>query len=168
MLGCWLAIKTGEFQMAHGTVVGLFVSPEAGAPMQSVGGVLAIVGEGLSGDRYAKGRGSFNIGKQGRRQVTLINARFVDGSGFDYFETRRNIVVKDVELMDQIGHEFRIGEALLHGVKYCDPCMRPSKLSGKSLSFRDTFQDSGGLVAEVVEGGFIAVGHFIIPRTKNY
>lgn len=154
--------------MTSGSVVGICIAPAAGAPMQAVNEVLAVAGQGLTGDRYACGAGSFNKGNQGKRQVTFINALFVDGSGFLYTDTRRNIIVRNVELMDQIGQEFRIDKVLMRGIKYCDPCMRPTKLSGNSCSFRDTFYDRGGLVAEVLEGGWIKVGSMVVPRTKDY
>ncbi|HVV39289.1 MAG TPA: hypothetical protein VHD31_03095 [Candidatus Paceibacterota bacterium] len=154
--------------MANGTIVAICISPAAGAPMQQVQEVEAIAGEGLAGDRYSRGEGSFNKGKKGRRQVTLINALFVEGSGFAYHETRRNIAVRGIELMDQIGQEFHIDGVRLRGIKYSDPCMRPTKLSGNKLAFRDVFHDRGGIVAEILEGGTIKVGSVVIPRTKDY
>lgn len=154
--------------MANGTVVAICIGHSAGAPMKKVQEIEAIVGQGLAGDRYARGEGSFNKGRQGKRQVTLINALFVDGSGFDYTQTRRNIAVRDIELMDQIGQEFRIDGVLMRGVKYCDPCMRPTKLSGNPKPFRDLFHDRGGLVAEIIKGGIIKVGSIVVPRTKDY
>jgi len=154
--------------MAHGTVVAICIGAKAGAQMQSVEQVEAIAGEGLAGDRYARGEGSFNKARRGKRQVTLINALFVDGSSFDYTQTRRNIAVRGIELMDQIGQEFRIDGVLMRGVKYCDPCMRPTKLSGNPEPFRDLFHDRGGLVADILESGTIKVGSIVTSRTKDY
>ncbi len=151
-----------------GTVVAICISPSAGAPMQEVTVAHAIAGAGLEGDRYSRGEGSFNKGKPGKRQVTLINARFVEGSGFTYAQTRRNIAVTGIELMDQIGHEFQIDDAVFRGIKYCDPCMRPSKLSGNPLAFRDVFHDRGGLVAEIIKGSWIKVGSPVTTRIKEY
>jgi len=70
--------------------------------------------------------------------------------------------------MDLIGREFRVGEALLRGVKYCDPCLRPSVLSGKKIAFKDIFHDRGGLVAEVLESGVLKVGDLVVPPKKHY
>lgn len=154
--------------MPNGSVVSICISPEAGAPMQYVEEVEAIAGAGLAGDRYSRGEGSFNRDQSGKRQVTLINALFIEGGGFAHHETRRNIAVRGIELMDQIGQEFRIGTVRLRGLKYCDPCMRPSKLSGNKLAFRDVFHDRGGIVAEILEGGIIGVGYVVTPRVKNY
>lgn len=73
-----------------------------------------------------------------------------------------------VELMWLVGREFRIGDARFRGVKYCDPCKRPGKLSGNVNSFQEKFFDCGGLVAEVLEGGVIRVGDSIVPPPKGY
>ena len=136
--------------------------------MQQVQEVKAIVGQGLEGDRYATGEGSFNKGKLGNRQVTLMNAIFFKESGFEFEDSRRNIFVEGVELMWLIGKEFQIGTARFRGVKYCDPCTRPSTLSGKSISFKEMFFDRGGLIAEVIEGGDIKTGNQLIPPSKGY
>ncbi|MBP7006402.1 MOSC domain-containing protein [Patescibacteria group bacterium] len=155
--------------MPNGVVEAICIAPEAGLPMRMVERVEAIAGKGLLGDRYASGAGSFNkkVGV-GTRQVTLMNACFFEGSGFVYGHSRRNIIVRDTELMWLIGREFLVGAARLRGLEYCDPCMRPSKLAGKSLAFMDVFQDAGGLMAEVLEGGLIHVGDAVVPPPKGY
>lgn len=154
--------------MPKGTVTAIFVAPTAGSAMEQREKVLAIAGAGLQGDRYCTGEGSFNKDTVGKRQVTLINGVFFEGTGFEYSDTRRNIVTDGVELMWLIGREFKIGEALFRGVKYCDPCQRPSNLAGKKESFRDAFHDRGGLVAEIIQGGIIREGDEIIPPPKAY
>jgi len=154
--------------MREGSVVAICMASRKGEPMVSVEEAMAVVGEGLSGDRYAGGKGSWSKGQVGRRQVTLINALFVQGSGFEYAETRRNIATLGVELMDLIGQEFCVGDAMMRGVKYCDPCLRPSVLSNKEIPFRDAFHDRGGLVAAVLRSGLIRVGSPVIPAKKHY
>ena len=152
----------------NGNVVAIFVCPKAGDPMQSVEDAVALAGSGLAGDRYSIGYGSFNKGRKGKRQVTLINAIFFEGSSFTYAESRRNIVVEGVELNWLVGREFKIGAARLRGVKYCDPCTRPNILANKSESFKDEFFDRGGIIAEVIEGGIIKVNDDLIPPAKGY
>ncbi len=154
--------------MANGKVIAIYISPIAGEPMQELSKVEAIAGSGLKGDRYCTGQGSFNKGQEGKRQVTLINGIFFENSGFSYAESRRNIITGGVELMWLINKEFKIGNALFKGVKYCDPCGRPSKLSGNTLSFKETFFDRGGLVAEIIQGGLIKTNDLIIPPSKEY
>jgi hypothetical protein len=151
-------------------VINIFICPTAGEPMQRVPSVRAIAGAGLEGDRYAIGAGSFNKGEEnrGKRQVTLIHARFFERSTFKPIESRRNILVDNMELMWTIGREFRLGAALIRGVKYCDPCDRVSRLANKRASFKLEFQDCGGLIAEIVEGGLIIPGDSIILPPKGY
>jgi len=151
-----------------GIVKAICIGSVAGGPMQEVSSAEAVAGQGLKGDRYSTGEGSFNKGKQGSRQVTLMNAIFFEGSGFEFKDSRRNLFVEGVELMWLIGREFQIGTARFRGVKYCDPCQRPSKLSGKAKSFQQTFFDRGGLLAEVTEGGVINIGDEVIPPPKGY
>lgn len=152
----------------NATVVAICISPVAGGEMQEIQKVEAVAGSGLMGDRYADGKGSFNKDNQGKRQVTLINGIFFKDSGFTYTESRRNIVTEGVELMWLIGKEFQIGNARMRGVRYCDPCLRPSKLAGKEKSFKETFFDRGGIIAEILQGGTIKVGDAIIPPDKGY
>jgi polar amino acid transport system substrate-binding protein len=130
--------------------------------MEEVDSVQALAGAGLVGDRYATGAGSFNRKQVGRRQVTFINAIFFKDSGFEYAESRRNIVIHGVELMWLIGREFRVGEALFRGQHYCDPCLRPTRLSGKERKFLEAFLDRGGLVAEIIESGTIRKGDSVV------
>jgi hypothetical protein len=147
----------------NGTVGAIFICPEAGKPMERVPEVRAITGVGLEGDRYSIGEGSWNRDRVGHRQVTLINGIFFEGSGFSFEESRRNIVTFGIELMKLIGKEFQIGTARFRGVKYCDPCERPSNLSANKGVFREAFFDRGGLVAEVIEDGVIQDNNLIIP-----
>lgn len=152
----------------NGTVEAIFICLKAGEPMQKVEEIRALLGEGLQGDRYATGEGSFNKGDQGKRQVTLINDLFFEGSGFELAESRRNIVTRGIELMSLIGRDFQIGKASFHGVKYCNPCTRPNTLSGNKRSFREAFFDRGGLIARVIEGGLIRTGDQIVPPPRGY
>lgn len=152
----------------NGIVKAICIGPEAGKLMVNLTEVQALAGLGLEGDRYTSGNGSFNRGDQGTRQVTLMNAIFFTGSGFEFKDSRRNIFTEGVELMWLIGQEFQIGNARFCGLKYCDPCTRPSKLSGNTRSFKEAFFDRGGLIAEIIESGTIKVGDPVIPPPKGY
>lgn len=153
--------------MKTGTITNIAICPQRGEPMQAVEQVRAIRGRGLEGDRYCEGEGSWNKKKGvGHRQVTLINTRYVRASSFTFEETRRGIGVEGIELMLLIGKRFTIGDVILLGVKYCDPCERPSKLCGKP-DFAETFHELGGLVATVIKGGIIRVGAVLIPPPRK-
>ncbi len=154
--------------MENGTVLAIFIRHIAGAPMQLVNEATALAGQGLMGDAYSRGEGSYSQGKVGRRQVTLINGAFFPGSAFNHADSRRNIVTDGVELMRFIGYEFRIGGVLMRGVKYCEPCDRPSRISGNKESFEKTFFDRGGIIAEILKTGPIRVGDLVVPPPKGY
>lgn len=153
--------------MKKGTVTGIYICAEPGAPMESVEQVRAIRGRGLEEDRYSTGEGSWNKEKgMGHRQVTLINTLFVDKSPFTLEQTRRNIGVSGLELMLLIGKRFTVDGVTLLGVKYCDPCERPSNLCGIP-GFADAFHDVGGLIATVIKGGIIRVGSVVTPPPRK-
>ena len=154
--------------MTNGIIRGVFISPEAGAPMEEVAATIAYEGCGLKDDRYARAAGSFNKGSPGKRQVTLMNVRFFERSGFSFAQSRRNLFVEDAELMWLIGREFTIGSAAFRGVKYCDPCERPSNLAGTERSFKWSFLDQGGLIAEVIRTGVVGAGDILVPPPKGY
>jgi len=155
--------------MSNGSILAICICPVAGDPMHEVEKVEAIAGAGLQGDRYCYSKGSFNKGHRGKRQVTLINGAFFQESGFEYVDSRRNIVTLGVELMWLIGREFQLCDTvIMRGIKYCDPCNRPSKLRGEGKSFKDAFHDRGGLVAEILVGGSLWIGGHVIPPPKGY
>ncbi len=154
--------------MPSGKVVCICIGPEASGKMEEVTEVTAEAGNGLVGDRYYDGNGSYNRGKPGKRQVTLMNSMFFKGTIFTYSDSRRNIFTEGVELMDLIGKEFTVGGVTFRGVKYCDPCNRPNTLAGIKESFRDAFFDRGGLVAEIVTSGTIKVGDKVKTPIKDY
>lgn len=147
-----------------GKIEFLFVAPNAGDRMLEVRTVFARAGAGLDGDRYAGERGSWSKSKRPViRQVSLIELESIErvnqtaATRFLPEDTRRNIVVSGFPLNDLIGHEFFVGSVLMRGVELCDPCERPSKLSGKK-GFAEYFAGCGGLRAEVLGTGFISVG----------
>lgn len=149
-------------------VVAIYIAKEKGLPMESVGVAEAIAGSGLKGDRYCTGEGSYNKGKVGNRQVTLINSIFFENSEFNFVDSRRNIITSGVELMWLIGKRFSIGDALFEGERYCDPCQRPSNLSGNKKNFKEVFFNRSGLIAKVVNRGIFRVNDEIVTPKKNY
>lgn len=125
--------------------------------------VIAIAGVGLSEDRYAEGRGSWQKKDQvlhhsPDQNVTFIAREDIDDSGFEECETRRNVVVEGLkDINELVGVRFQIGEAIFCGVKPADPCDRPSKLCGKE-GFEEAFRGKGGVLAQILEGGMFRVG----------
>lgn len=152
----------------------IYIAATAGAPMSQIYRVKAIVGQGLEGDRYVDGNGSWNMGKPGYRQVTLMNAHHIDPSDYDPRQVRRNIIVEGIdgklfELNEFIGRYFYVGDVLFFAERYCTACDRPSGLSGEgrhATGFKEAFLDVGGVIANVIVGGEISAGSLItlMPR----
>ncbi|MEO0475722.1 MAG: MOSC domain-containing protein [Planctomycetota bacterium] len=144
------------------TVAGIYITPTAGAVMQSVDSIMAITDKGLEGDRYAAGAGYYSKIEGWGAQVTLIQSEAIDAvnTGHDAEYTpemlRRNIVTSGLKLKDLIGCEFTCGEAVLRGIKLFPPCMRLAQLC-KKREVLQYFSHCGGIGAEVVCGGEIAL-----------
>jgi MOSC domain-containing protein YiiM len=140
----------------------ILISPDKGQPMISQVNVRAISGQGLEGDRYAQGKGAWSKSREGEtiRHVSLIESEAIEGSDFLPEDTRRNLITEGIDLNSLVGQTFQIGEVKLKGVELCEPCQRPSKLSGKS-GFAEVFQNRGGLRAEILTEGELNVGDSI-------
>ncbi len=145
-------------------VIAIFICPDKGEPMQEFDSVRAIAGRGLEGDRYAEGKGAYSKSKRvTTRHASLIAIEAIDAAnyenGTDFLpsDTRRNIVTSGIDLNSLVGQEFTVGEVSMKGVELCDPCARPSALSGKK-GFEPAFQNRGGLRAEVLTDGLIRKG----------
>jgi MOSC domain-containing protein YiiM len=77
----------------------------------------------------------------------------------DASRSRRNIVTQGVPLNDFVSKEFKVGDAVLHGTRLCEPCAHMEKLTVKG-AMRGLIH-RGGLRAEIVKGGTIKVGDAI-------
>ena len=110
----WL--KKWRSEELNGTLTDIFVAKEAGAPMQRVTSIEAIVGVGLAGDRYASGRGHWKL--VDGCQVTLITeedlikAQQRSGISLADGQHRRNLVVRGIPLDVFRQRRVRIGEVL--------------------------------------------------------
>lgn len=151
--------------MAEGQprVTAIFISPDKGIPMQAQTKVHAIAGKGLEGNRYARGTGAYSRSKREViRHISLVSQEAIDaanaenGTTFTPAETRRNIVTQGIDLNGLVNQEFSVGGVRMRGVELCDPCARPSALSHKS-GFEPAFRQRGGLRAEILSNGDIAV-----------
>ena len=154
--------------MWRGSVAGLHVAPEAGAPMRSVTEARAVPGRGLEGDRYFAGTGYYSPKpSHGGREVTLIEIEAVEAVSSELdlklvaAETRRNIATSGVPLNHLVDREFLVGGVRLLGTRLCEPCKylegltRPGVMGG--LVHR------GGLRARILTDGIIRVGDVIQP-----
>ncbi|MEA2331704.1 MAG: hypothetical protein QOH58_1842 [Thermoleophilaceae bacterium] len=132
-----------------GSVEAIHVSPQRELP-QPIDAV-EVTAEGVIGDRYGH-----------TRDLTLIEAEALDGFRADTgleltaAESRRQVLTRGIRLNDLVGRRFTVGGVECVGQELCEPCShlqavtRPGVLRG--------MVNRGGLRADIVSGGRIAVG----------
>jgi len=134
--------------------------------MKSVPSARAISGQGLEGDRYFSHQGTFSDTPGEGRDITLIESEAVDalnaklGSAFSPGEMRRNIVTRSIALNHLVGHDFRIGDALLRGIRLCEPCEHLQSLTREGVLKQMIHR--GGLRANILVDGVISAGDALI------
>jgi hypothetical protein len=141
-----------------GTIVGIYTAPSGGAPMEQQGSVIVVPGVGIVGDRYALGTGQWSDPRWHDKEITLFEAEVAESAGIEPYQARRNLVTRGIELYGLVGVRFRIGEALIAGVRACDPCRYIQQLNGISGLTKKLAGERGGLRARVIEGGKVRLG----------
>jgi MOSC domain-containing protein YiiM len=151
--------------MFQGQLIGIFITPTAGQPLQAVAQALAIPGKGLEGDRYFQGTGLYSDRPGPDREVTLIEIEALqalkeeEGIALAPAETRRNLLTQGVPLNHLVGKEFQVGKVILRGVRLCEPCGYLAKLTRPEVT--PALVHRGGLRAQVVSGGVLRTGDVV-------
>ena len=151
----------------EGRVEAIHIASAEGEPVRAIAEVHAVPGRGLEGDRYFELLGTFSRKHTPGREVTLIEVEAIAALAsendieLEPGATRRNITTRGVPLNHLVGREFRVGDALLRGVKLCEPC---SLLESRTRpGVRKALAHRGGLNAAVVRAGVIRTGDPICP-----
>jgi MOSC domain-containing protein YiiM len=114
--------------------------------------------QGIVGDRYFDGNGTFSKKLEGNRksEITFIASEEIDrfnegqGESLTYGELRRNIITQGVNLEELIGKEFSIGTAKFLGIERCEPCAHlATTVNSKVLPHLS----NTGLRAAILESG---------------
>lgn len=153
----------------HGTLLALFVAPEAGAPMRRVETVRAVPGRGLEGDRYFYDAGSFSRWPGPHRELTLIAEEALAQMGREAGVTlppdasRRNVLTRGVPLNDLVGRTFQLGAVRAEGLRLCQPCKYLVRLTGRD-GLLPALVNRGGLRARILTEGALHVGDTITPE----
>jgi MOSC domain-containing protein YiiM len=147
-----------------GKILAIYLTPVGGEPLQPVDVAVLEPGRGLVGDRYYQSRGTFSetLKVKGGWEITLIEEeeiqRFneLEGLVLAQGEFRRNIITRDIRLNDLVGGRFRAGDALLEGIRLCEPCSHLVKFVGpqviKGMAHR------AGLRARILAGASVRPG----------
>ncbi|MBA3261477.1 MAG: sulfurase [Thermoleophilaceae bacterium] len=138
-----------------GSVEGIHVAAaesELPRPVEAV----EVTADGIVGDRYGQAR-----------DLTLIEAEALEGLReetdieLSAAASRRQVLTRGISLNDLVGERFAVGAVECVGQELCEPCnhlqglTQPGVLRG--LVHR------GGLRADIVSGGRIAVGDAVTP-----
>jgi MOSC domain-containing protein YiiM len=148
--------------MQSGLVEAIYLGAKPHEALRSVEGVRAVAGQGLEGDRYFKGEGTFYKPAKEGQDLTLIEAEAIDGlsseNGIELEpgEARRNVVTRGVALNDLVGRRFRVGDVECVGRRLCDPCSHLESLTQPGVL--KGLANRGGLRADILRDGWIAVG----------
>ncbi|MFL5821685.1 MAG: MOSC domain-containing protein [Solirubrobacteraceae bacterium] len=152
-----------------GRVEAIFLSPRARELPVAVTRVRAACGRGLEGDRYHDGTGSFSWkGRGNGRDLTLIAAEALEALAAEHgieltgAASRRNLLTRGIALDALLGRRFLIGNATCVGVRPCEPCTHLARLTHPGVL--SGLAGRGGLRADLVAGGSIAVGDAIVVQ----
>ncbi|MEO8306958.1 MAG: MOSC domain-containing protein [Pseudomonadota bacterium] len=153
-----------------GSVLAIYATLHAGEDLLPLATATLEAGRGIVGDRYFEHSGTFSDKLKDTKdwEVTLIEQEEVErfntalGKALGPGSFRRNIVTVGVRLNDLVGHRFKVGNAVLEGVRLCEPCAYLATLLGpevvKAMSHRV------GLRARIVAGAKVLPGDRLIER----
>ncbi len=140
----------------RGEVRWIGVRPARGEALVSVEAAAARIGEGLTGDR-------FSGTAESKRQVTFIQdehlvavASLLGRVRVDPGLTRRNVVVRGINLLALVNARFRIGDVLFEGTGRCHPCSRMEVNLG--AGGYNAMRGHGGITTRILEPGVIHIG----------
>ena len=143
-----------------GLLAGIARHARPKAPMEVLDHARVTVEAGIAGDF----RGAVKPGGKGRRQITLIERRDWDAAmaeldrDIPWQERRVNLLVDGLDLPQSPGAELRIGaDVVVRITGECDPCSRMETVA-PGLKAALTPDWRGGALAQVINGGEIAVG----------
>ncbi len=150
-----------------GRVASLHLHPvEPGAPLQNAHVIEVVEGNGIKDEPRYFGRLSRRTGEPSLRQVSLIEreqlAEHAAAFGIQSIppgKVRANIETEGVRLVDLIGRQIQIGEAVLFVYEARQPCRQMDEIcAGLRERMKNNRQ---GVLAQVVRSGEIRVGDII-------
>lgn len=151
------------------TIEHLFIRPPGGGPQLALANASVVAGAGIEGDRY------YGAQDEPGQNLTLVEAEAIEafqreqGRPADPGITGRNVVMRGVRLNELLGRSFMLGGVRCRGVELCDPCLGLGQaLQGPDLTPPQVVRwwaGRGGLRADVLESGLLAVGDTLVPVT---
>jgi hypothetical protein len=159
--------RTGGAQGWTGTLLHIHVCEAASLAMAELAEAHCIAGQGIKGDRYFLGTGTYSA-RPDIREVTLIEVEVLEQLARNDpplqagpialapVEHRRNLTVRGVPLNHLVGQDFRVGEVILRGGRLNFPCKYLEKLLDRPLLL--PLYNRSGLNCSIIRGGRIRPG----------
>jgi hypothetical protein len=150
-----------------GYVERIVLRAEPGGLGRDVERARAVAGRGLEGDRYFSRAGTFWRQDKSGQDLTLIEAEALEalqaehGIELDAGETGRNVVTRGIGLNQLVDRRFLVGSIECIGRRLCDPCATLERRTAPGVL--RGLAGRGGLRADIVDDGDIAVGDVVAP-----
>jgi MOSC domain-containing protein YiiM len=141
---------------AQGKVEAIYIAAKHGELPHEVDVAVAQASRGIEGDR------NFNDTDPDSCNITLIEAEAFDDlkarHGFEItpLESRRQVLVRGVNLGEFVGRRFQVGDVECDGEERCEPCNHLAKMVGTQDVLRGLLHT--GLRAVIVKSGTIRAG----------
>jgi len=136
-----------------------------GSDVEQKSFINALTDHGLDGDKAGQRPG-------GKRQVTLIQAEYIDvirslmpEANLNLTDLRRNIAISGINLNALKDCTIQVGQAKLEITGFCHPCGKLEAQLGQGVF--NALRGHGGLTAKVTDGGLIQVGDEIQVLTAG-
>lgn len=139
-----------------GRIEAIYLAAAHGEMPHAVESAVGQAGKGLEGDR------NFGDPDPDSCDITLIEAeRFESqsaefGLDLDPAASRRQVLVRGIDLGECVGRRFQVGELVCEGEERCEPCNHLAKLVGTQVVLKGLLHS--GLRARIVTGGTVRVG----------
>ena len=153
-----------------GKIIGLFIVDRSAEPMKKVDQLTALAGQGIEGDRYLLGTGTYSKKPEPGRQVTFIQSEVLTSLNGKFNitikpeEPRRNVLTEGIEINNLIGKEFLVGIVRLRAHRLTRPCKYLENLLGQPGLYKELW-DHGGISCEILTDGIIEEGDIITSIT---
>ena len=141
---------------AQGKVEAIYIATEHGELPHEIEVAVAQAGRGIEGDR------NFDDNAEDSCNITLIEAEAFDDlnarHGFEItpLESRRQVLVRGVNLGEFVGRRFVVGDVECEGEERCEPCNHLAKMVGTQGVLKGLLHT--GLRASIVKSGTIRAG----------
>lgn len=141
----------------QGRLVAIQISPTYRSVLQKLERAELLTNRGLVGDHHARSDTDRQILVLAQESLAEVNAEL--GTQLQPGMLRENLSTQGLPVQQLIGKRLRIGESvILELKKSCTPCSRMDEIR---LGLREKLSGRRGVLATVVQGGWVGVGDLI-------